>query len=96
MAARTIHGGRSFTYVRVRTSSLFTDPLYLVQPGLARRRLNLVNDARERRNNWNSFEAQNLTLTWEWENITANYNAEVDIALYGYWEDVEGHSLKQV
>ncbi|KAH7726583.1 Protein K03H1.5 [Aphelenchoides avenae] len=69
---------------------------YILQPGLARRRLNLVNDARERRNNWNSFEAQNLTLTWEWENITANYNAEVDIVLHGYWEDVEGHSLKEI
>lgn len=55
-----------------------------------------MNDAREPRNNWNAFDAQNLTLTWEHENITANYNSMVDLVLYGYWEDVEGHSLKQV
>lgn len=67
-----------------------------VQPGLSRRRVNLVNDAREPRNNWNAFDARNLTVTWEHENITANYNVEVDIVLYGYWEDVEGHSLKQI
>uniref|UniRef100_A0A1I7RLD5 Protein mesh n=2 Tax=Bursaphelenchus xylophilus TaxID=6326 RepID=A0A1I7RLD5_BURXY len=69
---------------------------YVLQPGLSRRRVNLVNDAREPRNNWNAFDARNLTLTWEHENITANYNAEIDVVLYGYWEDVEGHSLKQV
>lgn len=67
-----------------------------MQPGLARRRVNLVNDPREPRNNWNAFDARNLTLTWEHLNITANPNSEIDIALFGYWEDVEGHSLKQV
>ncbi|ETN77110.1 hypothetical protein NECAME_11268, partial [Necator americanus] len=38
----------------------------------------------------------NLTLSWEWENITANTNTAVDIALWGYWEDTEGHSFKQI
>ncbi|KAI6182105.1 Protein mesh [Aphelenchoides bicaudatus] len=69
---------------------------YVLQPGLSRRRVNLVNDPREPRNNWNSYDAKNLTLTWEHENITSNYNVPVDIALYGYWEDVEGHSFKQI
>ncbi|KAI6179709.1 Protein mesh [Aphelenchoides besseyi] len=69
---------------------------YVLQPGLSRRRLNLVNDPREPRNNWNSFDARNLTLTWEYENITANYNAEIDISLWGYFEDTETHYLKQI
>ncbi|KAH7714773.1 AMOP domain protein, partial [Aphelenchoides avenae] len=60
------------------------------------RRLHLVNDAREPRNNWISFGAQNLTLAWVWEKITTNSSAEVGITLYGYWEDVKGHSLKQI
>uniref|UniRef100_A0A1I7XE73 non-specific serine/threonine protein kinase n=1 Tax=Heterorhabditis bacteriophora TaxID=37862 RepID=A0A1I7XE73_HETBA len=69
---------------------------FSVQPGLARRRVNLVNDPREPMNNWNHFNPQNLTLSWEWENITANPNANVDIALWGYWEDTEGYSFKQI
>lgn len=67
-----------------------------MQPGLARRRLNLINDPREPHNNWNAFDAQNLSLSWEHENITSNYNSQIDIVLYGYWEDVEGHELRQV
>lgn len=58
--------------------------------------MNLVNDPREPLNNWNAFDAKNLTLKWEYQNITADYNAQVDIALYGYWEDVEKHSFKQI
>ncbi|PIO64558.1 AMOP domain protein [Teladorsagia circumcincta] len=72
-----------------------TDREYL-QPGLARRRVNLINDPREPMNNWNFYDPQNLTLSWEWENITANTNTAVDIALWGYWEDTEGHSFKQI
>ncbi|KAK6011709.1 hypothetical protein OSTOST_23196, partial [Ostertagia ostertagi] len=69
---------------------------YIIQPGLARRRVNLINDPREPMNNWNFYDPQNLTLSWEWENITANTNTAVDIALWGYWEDTEGHSFKQI
>ena len=58
--------------------------------------MNLVNDPREPRNTWDAFDAQNLTLTWEHENITSNYNSQVDLSLYGYWEDVEGHSFKHI
>ncbi|KAK6035411.1 hypothetical protein COOONC_27084 [Cooperia oncophora] len=38
-------------------------------------------------NNWNFYDPQN---------ITANTNTAVDIALWGYWEDTEGHSFKQI
>uniref|UniRef100_A0A0K0F7J0 Protein mesh (inferred by orthology to a D. melanogaster protein) n=1 Tax=Strongyloides venezuelensis TaxID=75913 RepID=A0A0K0F7J0_STRVS len=69
---------------------------YILQPGLARRRVNLINDPRDVNNNWNNFNAQNLSLSWEWQNITTNPNAIVDISLYGYWEDVEGHSFKKI
>ncbi|WKX89454.1 hypothetical protein Q1695_008814 [Nippostrongylus brasiliensis] len=69
---------------------------YIIHPGLARRRVNLINDPREPMNNWNFYDPQNLTLSWEWENITANTNTAVDIALWGYWEDTEGHSFKQI
>ncbi|RCN30859.1 AMOP domain protein [Ancylostoma caninum] len=85
---------------------------YIIQPGLARRRVNLINDPREPMNNWNfydpqrlssglmlqenAYKYQNLTLSWEWENITANTNTAVDITLWGYWEDTEGHSFKQI
>ncbi|KIH50433.1 hypothetical protein ANCDUO_19488, partial [Ancylostoma duodenale] len=69
---------------------------YIIQPGLARRRVNLINDPREPMNNWNFYDPQNLTLSWEWENITANTNTAVDITLWGYWEDTEGHSFKQI
>ncbi|CAJ0946455.1 unnamed protein product, partial [Mesorhabditis belari] len=69
---------------------------YVLQPGLAQRRVNLINDVRQPHNNWHAWEAENLTVHWEWENITSNPNTQVDIALYGYWEDVEGHSFKQI
>uniref|UniRef100_A0A915D6S6 NIDO domain-containing protein n=1 Tax=Ditylenchus dipsaci TaxID=166011 RepID=A0A915D6S6_9BILA len=63
-----------------------------VQPGLARRRLNLVNDAREPRNNWNSFEAQNLTLTWEHE----KYHSQLQFTNRSSSIRLLGHSLKQI
>jgi hypothetical protein len=88
MEAKIIRGGTSSMFVSFFHTGLPITFLFLVQPGLSRRRVNLVNDPREPRNNWNSYDAKNLTLTWEWENITSNYNAAVDIALYGYWEDV--------
>jgi hypothetical protein len=69
---------------------------YLVQPGLARRRVNLMNDPLDAINNWNSYAARNLSLTWDYQNISIDANALVDITLWGYWEDVEGHSFRQV
>ncbi|KRZ03136.1 Uncharacterized protein T11_17932, partial [Trichinella zimbabwensis] len=61
---------------------------YILMPSLARRQVNLINDPVVLNNNWRSFNPDNLTLTWPAANITVNPNAQVDITLWGYWEDV--------
>uniref|UniRef100_A0A5S6QTX0 AMOP domain-containing protein n=1 Tax=Trichuris muris TaxID=70415 RepID=A0A5S6QTX0_TRIMR len=69
---------------------------YVLMPSLARRHVNLINDPVALKNNWRSFNPDNLTLTWPNYNISVNPNAQVDITLWGYWEDVLGHSFVEV
>lgn len=65
-------------------------------PSLARRQVNLINDPVVPANHWRSFNPDNLTLTWPAFNISINPNAQVDITIWGYWEDVLGHSFEEV
>jgi hypothetical protein len=87
MAKLSVDGGKNFPWWRKVT---------IMQPALSRRPVKLINDPIKIKNNWRSPEAENLTLQWPHVNISTNPNAQVDITLWGYWEDVEGHSLKEV
>ncbi|KFD52274.1 hypothetical protein M514_06837, partial [Trichuris suis] len=69
---------------------------YVLMPSLARRQVNLLNDPVGLKNNWRNFNPDNLTLTWPNYNISVNPNAQVDITLWGYWEDVLGHRFTEV
>jgi len=48
------------------------------------------------KNNWRGYEADNLTLTWPAYNLTFDMNSQVDVTLWGYWEDVEKHEFVEV
>lgn len=61
-----------------------------------RREVNLINDPLVPKNNWRGYEADNLTLTWPAYNLTFDLNSQVDITLWGYWEDVEKHEFVEV
>ncbi len=67
-----------------------------VQPGRGRQRVKLLNDPIKIVNNWMDPRADNLTMKWSSLNISTNPNAQVDITLWGYWEDVEGHEFREV
>lgn len=69
---------------------------FSVQPALSRQRVNIINDPLDPQNNWRSYNPTNLSLTWPSANISADPSAKVDINLYGYWEDVSGHSFVKV
>uniref|UniRef100_A0A915HJU4 Mucin-like protein n=1 Tax=Romanomermis culicivorax TaxID=13658 RepID=A0A915HJU4_ROMCU len=69
---------------------------YILMPSLARRHVNLINDPNNPNNNWRSFKPENLTMTWPNYNISVNPNAQVDITLWGYWENVLGHTFEPI
>lgn len=65
-------------------------------PARSRREINLINDPLIAQNHWRSYAPENLTLTWPALNLTWDLNTQVDILLWGYWEDVEKHEFVQV
>jgi len=67
-----------------------------VPPNRDRNQVTLIDDAINTDNAWRNAEAGRLTLRWDAFNISASRVARVDIMLYGYWEDVDAHSLKPV
>ena len=60
-------------------------------------KLNLVDDPSNNFiNDWMNINAENLTMKWGRNNISSSANAKVDITLWGYWEDLEGHEFVEI
>lgn len=58
--------------------------------------MNLIEDMTDIKNSWHNAFATHLTVRWDANNITTQYGQNVDIVLYGYWEDVDGHNVEEV
>ncbi len=67
-----------------------------VQPRQSRLPTKLINDPHNETNNWRNWQAESLTVKWSSVNITTNPNARINLELWGYWEDLEQHTLKRV
>lgn len=75
---------------------LYKRQFYTVPPDRNRRQVNLIEDMIDIQNSWHNAFATYLTVRWDAGNITTQYAQNVDIVLYGYWEDVDGHNLEEV
>ena len=53
----------------------------------------LKDDVNNKLNRWYEPDATQLTMTWGALNLTWNFNARVDISLWGYWEDASRLSM---
>lgn len=70
--------------------------LLIVQPDRAGPQVKLIDNPQYPMNNWKSPNSSDLWLEWAPLNLTSDYNARVDITLWGYWEDTDNHIFEQV
>lgn len=58
--------------------------------------MQLLDDPQKAMNSWKSPLAENLTFVWPAFNLSHDFNANVDITLWGYWEDINAHEFIEV
>jgi hypothetical protein len=63
---------------------------------MAPAQISLKDDVNKLTNRWMEPYADSLTMTWEALNITWDYNARVDIQLWGYWEDASRSHFERI
>lgn len=80
-------GGASFPYIGW---------FYVLQPFRARPKVQLWDDVEKPQNRWYQPHPEQLSMQWEYLNLTYNANARVDINLYGYWEDADRSHFQKI
>lgn len=67
-----------------------------MQHKLATHPVQLITDPLIADNDWRSPRADNLTMMWPALNLSSNAGVAIDITVWGYWEDLDGHELIEV
>uniref|UniRef100_A0A914XL52 NIDO domain-containing protein n=1 Tax=Plectus sambesii TaxID=2011161 RepID=A0A914XL52_9BILA len=74
----------------------FWNTFIILQHQFSNHPVQLINDPLLGYNDWHSPAANNLTLMWPAVNISSSAGVTIDISVWGYWEDLDGHEMVEV
>uniref|UniRef100_A0A0N5BFW0 AMOP domain-containing protein n=1 Tax=Strongyloides papillosus TaxID=174720 RepID=A0A0N5BFW0_STREA len=80
-------GGASFPY---------TGKFYVMSPHRSPPQVKLKDDVEKSINRWNQPYADQLSMAWQYLNLTWSTSARVDISLWGYWEDADRSHFEKI